>query len=177
MSKLSQSFDSSLLVRNDQGHYLPATADTNREAARYVIDQKTPKVMWFTLRALAKNYLRTKLASFEHGVFAALLLNGYELSQFLWPLSDDGRISQNCQLMHPIQIATSAEQHPRTSPSPPNKYRTLLLGTISWPKSTICTHKLAKRRNGVSNAENLAEQRFQGMRIEKSGMSLGRRSG
>jgi len=43
MSQLSLSLDSSLLVRDDQGRYLPATADQILEAARYVIDQKMPR--------------------------------------------------------------------------------------------------------------------------------------
>ena len=59
MSQLSLSLDSSLLVRDDQGRYLPATADQILEAARYVIDQKTPRGTLFTSPALVKDYLRT----------------------------------------------------------------------------------------------------------------------
>ena len=65
MSQLSLSPDSSLLVRDDQGRYLPATADQILEAARYVIGQKIPRGALFTSPALVKDYLRTKLASFE----------------------------------------------------------------------------------------------------------------
>lgn len=75
MSQLSLSLYSSLLVRDDQGRYLPATADQILEAARYVIDQKIPRGTLFTSPALVKDYLRTKLASFEHEVFAALFLD------------------------------------------------------------------------------------------------------
>ena len=75
MSQLSLSLDSSLLVRDDQGRYLPATADQILEAARHVIDQTIPRGTLFTSPALVKDYLRTKLASFEHGVFAALFLD------------------------------------------------------------------------------------------------------
>lgn len=75
MSQLSLSLDSSLLVRDDQGRYLPATADQILEAARYVIDQKTPRGTLFTSPALVKDYLRTKLANFEHEVFATLFLD------------------------------------------------------------------------------------------------------
>lgn len=42
MSQLSLISDALLLVRDDQGHYLPATADQILEAARLVIDQKNP---------------------------------------------------------------------------------------------------------------------------------------
>jgi hypothetical protein len=78
MSQLSLSLDSSLLVRDDQGRYLPATADQILEAARYVIDQKIPRGTLFTSPALVKDYLRTKLASFEREVFAGLSLAGLD---------------------------------------------------------------------------------------------------
>ena len=75
MSQLSLSLDSSLLVRDGQGRYLPATADQILDATRQVIDQKIPRGTLFTSPALVKDYLRTKLAGFEHEVFAVLLLD------------------------------------------------------------------------------------------------------
>ncbi|MDZ4348972.1 MAG: DNA repair protein RadC [Xanthomonadaceae bacterium] len=75
MSQLSLAFDSSLLVRDDQGRYLLATADQILEAARQVIDQKIPRGALFTSPTLVKDYLRTKLAGFEYEVFAALFLD------------------------------------------------------------------------------------------------------
>ena len=75
MSQLSLAFDSSLLVRDDQGRYMQATADQILEAARQVIDQKIPRGALFTSPELVKDYLRTKLAGFEHEVFAALFLD------------------------------------------------------------------------------------------------------
>jgi len=75
MSQLSIAFDSSLLVRDDQGRYMQATADQILEAARQVIDQKIPRGALFTSPELVKDYLRTKLAGFEHEVFAALFLD------------------------------------------------------------------------------------------------------
>lgn len=69
------SSDSSLLVRDDQGRYLPATADQILEAARQVIDQKNQRGALFTSPGLVKDYLLTKLAGFEHEVFAALFLD------------------------------------------------------------------------------------------------------
>ena len=67
MSQLSLSLDFSLLVRDDQGRYLPATADQILEAAHYVIDQKIPRGTLFTSPVLVKDYLRTKVAGFEWG--------------------------------------------------------------------------------------------------------------
>ena len=75
MSQLSLSLDSSLLVRDAQGRYLLASADQILAAARQVIDEKSPRGTLFTSPALVKDYLRTKLASFEHEVFAALFLD------------------------------------------------------------------------------------------------------
>ena len=75
MWQLSIAFDSSLLVRDDQGRYMQATADQILEAARQVIDQKIPRGALFTSPELVKDYLRTKLAGFEHEVFAALFLD------------------------------------------------------------------------------------------------------
>lgn len=75
MSQLSLSLDASLLVRDDQGHYLPATTDQILAAARQVIDQKMQRGAEFSSPAMVKEYLRTKLAGFEHEVFAVLFLD------------------------------------------------------------------------------------------------------
>ena len=99
MSQLSLSLDSSLLVRGDQGRYLPATADQILEAARYVIDQKIPRGALFTSPTLVKDYLRTKLASFEHEVFAALFLD------------NQNRLIEYVEMFH--GTIDAAEVHPR----------------------------------------------------------------
>jgi len=85
MTQLSfSSFDSSLLVRDAQGRYLPASADQILDAARQVIDQKNPRGTLFTSPALVKDYLRTKLTSFEHEVFAVLFLdNQHRLLKYI----------------------------------------------------------------------------------------------
>lgn len=76
MSQLSfPSFDSCLLVRDAHGRYLPASADDILEAARQVIDRKMRRGAEFTSPAAVKEYLRTKLASFEHEVFVVLFLD------------------------------------------------------------------------------------------------------
>lgn len=76
MSQLSfSSFDSSLLVRDAQGRYLPASADQIIDAARQVIDQKMQRGASFTSPALVKEYLVAKLSGFEHEVFAVLFLD------------------------------------------------------------------------------------------------------
>ena len=84
MSQLSLAFNASLLVQDDQGRYLPATAEQILEEARRVIDLKTQRGEAFTSPELVKEYLITKLAGFEHEVFAALFLDAkHQLIQYV----------------------------------------------------------------------------------------------
>lgn len=48
MSQLSLVFDASLMIRDEQGRYLPATAEQILDAARKVIDQKVQRGAAFT---------------------------------------------------------------------------------------------------------------------------------
>ena len=76
MSQLSfSSFDASLMVRDAQGRYLLATADQILEAARQAIEHKMQRGTSFSSPAAVKEYLRAKLAGFEHEVFAVLFLD------------------------------------------------------------------------------------------------------
>ena len=76
MSQLSfSSFDASLMVRDAQGRYLLATADQILEAARQAIEHKMQRGASFSSPAAVKEYLRAKLAGFEHEVFAVLFLD------------------------------------------------------------------------------------------------------
>lgn len=75
MSQLSLSLDSSLLVRDDQGRYLMATADQILEAARQVIDQKIRRGASFSSPSEVKDYLKAKLSGYEREVFAVMLMD------------------------------------------------------------------------------------------------------
>ncbi|WP_434544056.1 JAB domain-containing protein [Pseudomonas aeruginosa] len=75
MSQLSLSLDTPLMVRDGRGRYRPADADQILEAARQVIDQKMQRGASFSSPAAVKDYLRAKLAGFEHEVFAVLFLD------------------------------------------------------------------------------------------------------
>jgi DNA repair protein RadC len=76
MSQLSfSSFDAALMVRDSQGHYLPATADQILEAARQVIEHKMQRGASFSSAMEVKDFLHAKLAGFEHEVFAVLFLD------------------------------------------------------------------------------------------------------
>jgi len=83
MSQFSFSFGSSLLVRDDQGCYLPATADQILEAARRVVDQRICNGAPFASPDIVKEYLGAKLAGLEHEIFAVLFLdNQHRLIQY-----------------------------------------------------------------------------------------------
>ena len=76
MSQLSfSSFDASLMVRDSQGRYFLATADQILEAVRQAIEHKMQRGASFSSPAAVKEYLRAKLAGFEHEVFAVLFLD------------------------------------------------------------------------------------------------------
>ncbi|MFW7342261.1 DNA repair protein RadC [Pollutimonas sp. H1-120] len=69
------SFDSTLLVRDAQGCYLPASSDQILEAARQVVDQKMTRGTAFSSPAVVKEYLTTKLSGLDVEVFAVLFLD------------------------------------------------------------------------------------------------------
>ncbi|GFN29504.1 UPF0758 protein [Achromobacter denitrificans] len=76
MSQLSfSSFDAVLMVRDAQGRYVLATADQILEAARQAIEHKMQRGASFTSPSAVKEYLRAKLAGYEHEVFAVLFLD------------------------------------------------------------------------------------------------------
>lgn len=75
MTQLSFSLNSSLLVRDVDGHYSPATVDQILEAARYAIDKKMTRGTAFTSPCLVKEFLIAKLAGCEQEVFAVLFLD------------------------------------------------------------------------------------------------------
>ena len=75
MSQLSLSLDTPLMVRDGRGRYRPADADQILEAARQAIEHKMQRGASFSSPVAVKEYLRAKLAGFEHEVFAVLFLD------------------------------------------------------------------------------------------------------
>ncbi|AUG99973.1 hypothetical protein CWC46_09255 [Prodigiosinella confusarubida] len=67
--------NSSLLVRDVQGRYMPATDGQILDAARQIIDQNMLRGAALTSQHLAKDYLWAKLAGFESEVFTVLFLD------------------------------------------------------------------------------------------------------
>jgi len=77
-------FESSLLVRDAEGHYLPATADQILAAARRIVDLKVQRGAPFNAPDIVKEYLGAKLAGLEHEVVAVLFLdNQHRLIEYI----------------------------------------------------------------------------------------------
>ena len=109
MSQFSfSSFDASLMVRDAKGHYQPATADQILDAARRVIDQKMRRGAEFSSPETVKEYLRTKLAGFDHEVFAVLFLDArHRLIEYV----EMFRGTIDGAEVHPREVVKEALQH------------------------------------------------------------------
>jgi hypothetical protein len=76
MSSTTYSLDaSSLLVRDVQGDYRPASADEVLKAALWVVGQRVQRGAVLTSPQAVRDFLRVKLGALEHEVFAVLLLD------------------------------------------------------------------------------------------------------
>ena len=75
MSNVTSSFNSSLLVRDQQGEHRPASADEVLHAARRVLSQRVRRGCAFSSPQVVRDFLRLKLGALEHEVFAVLLLD------------------------------------------------------------------------------------------------------
>lgn len=134
MSQLSfSSFDSSLLVRDAQGRYLPASADQILDAARQVIDQKMQRGVSFTSPTLVKEYLVTKLSGFEHEVFAVLFLDSQhrliEYSEMFRGTIDSASVYPREVVKEAMRCNAGAvilaHNHPSGNPEPSSADKTL----------------------------------------------------
>ena len=75
MSQLSLSFDSSLLVRDVAGDYRPAKADEVLQAALRVLFGQMYGSEALTSPKVVRDFLRIKLGTLEHEVFALIHLD------------------------------------------------------------------------------------------------------
>ena len=75
MSHDLSSFDSSLLVRDVAGDYRPAHADEVLQAAQRLLLRQMHEGPLLTSPDLVRDFLRVKLGTLEHEVFAALMLD------------------------------------------------------------------------------------------------------
>jgi DNA repair protein RadC len=156
MSQLSLSLDSSLLVRDDQGRYLSATADQILEAARYVIDQKIPRGTLFTSPALVKDYLRTKLASFEHEIFAALFLDSQNrLIEYVEMFR--GTIDQTS--VYPREVVKTALHLNAAAVIFSHNQPHRSIQACRWRRSASATPSAAARRRGSRCAPSMTARR------------------
>ena len=75
MSQLSLSLDSSLLVRDVAGDYRPANADEVLQAALRVLAGQMRGCEALTSPQVVRDFLRLKLGTLEHEVFAVIHLD------------------------------------------------------------------------------------------------------
>jgi DNA repair protein RadC len=102
------SFDDSLMVRDAQGRYVLATADQILDAARQAIEHKMQRGASFTSPAAVKEYLRAKLAGYEHEVFAVLFLDSqHRLIEY----AEMFRGTIDSASVHPREVVKEALRH------------------------------------------------------------------
>lgn len=75
MNQFSLSFERALLVRDDQDHYVQASAEQILAAAREAIQSKYQRGASFTSTDIVKEYLSAKLVGLESEVFAVAFLD------------------------------------------------------------------------------------------------------
>lgn len=75
MSKPTHSLDSSLLVRDVTGDYRPANADEVLQAAQRVLAEQMRGCEVLSSPQVVRDYLRVKLGTLEHEVFALVHLD------------------------------------------------------------------------------------------------------
>jgi DNA repair protein RadC len=72
---MSSSSLSALYVRDGRGRYQRAEADQILEAARRLVDQRLQRGVTLSDPSVAKEFLRLRMATLEHEVFVAILLD------------------------------------------------------------------------------------------------------
>lgn len=134
MSQLSfSSFDSSLMVRDAQGLYLLATAEQILEAARQAIERKMQRGASFTSPMAVKEYLRAKLAGFEHEVFAVLFMDTQhrliEYAEMFRGTIDGASVYPRERVKEALRLNAAAvivsHNHPSGNPEPSGADRAL----------------------------------------------------
>ena len=133
MSQLSLSLDTPLMVRDGRGRDRPADADQILEAARQVIEQKMQRGEAFTSPEAVKDYLRAKLAGFEHEVFAVLFMDTQhrliEYAEMFRGTIDGASVYPRELAKEALRLNAAAvivsHNHPSGSPEPSGADRTL----------------------------------------------------
>lgn len=133
MAQFSFSINASLLVRDERGRYLPATAEQILEAARQVVDLKVRRGAPFTSPDIVKEYLGARLAGFEHEVFAVLFLdNQHRLIEYVEMFRgtiDGASVYPREVVKEALQLNAAAailsHNHPSGHPEPSQADRTL----------------------------------------------------
>lgn len=166
MSQLSfSSFDSSLMVRDAQGRYLLATAEQILEAARQAIERKMQRGTSFTSPAAVKEYLRAKLAGFEHEVFAVLFMDTHhrliEYAEMFRGTIDGASVYPREvvkeALRHNAAAVIVSHNHPSGNPEPSGADKALtqrLKEALALVDVRVLDHVIVGGSNATSFAEH-----------------------
>ena len=165
MSQLSfSSFDTSLMVRDAQGRYLLATTDQILEAARQAIEHKMQRGASFSSPVAVKEYLRAKLAGFEHEVFAVLFLDTHhcliEYAEMFRGTIDSASVYPREVVKQALRLNAAAgivsHNHPSGNPEPSAADRALtqrLKEALALVDVRILDHIIVAGGNTTSFAE------------------------
>ena len=164
MAQFSFSFDASLLVRDEHGHYLPATAEQILEAARQVVELTVNRGAPFSSPEIVKQYLGAKLAGFEHEVFAVLFLdNQHRLIRYVEMFRgtiDNASVYPREVVKEALKLNAAAvilsHNHPSGHPEPSKADRTLtkrLIDALALVDVRTLDHIIVAGHERVSFAE------------------------
>jgi DNA repair protein RadC len=156
--------DTTLTVRGVRGRCQPATADQILAAARQVIDRKMQRGAEFTSPALVAEYLHTKLAGFDHEVFAILALDTrHRLIQYveMFHGTIDGASVYSREVVKEALLLNAAavifaHNHPSGNPEPSADDRALTLRlkeALELIDVRTLDHVIVGGRTAVSLAE------------------------
>ena len=161
---MSQLSFSSLMVRDAQGRYLLATAEQILEAARQAIEHKMQRGASFSSPVAVKEYLRAKLAGFEHEVFAVLFLDTHhcliEYAEMFRGTIDSASVYPREVVKQALRLNAAAvivsHNHPSGNPEPSAADRALtqrLKEALALVDVRILDHVIVAGGNTASFAE------------------------
>ena len=152
------------MVLDAQGGYLLATTDQILEAARQAIEHKMQRGASFTSPAVVKEYLRAKLAGYEHEVFAVLFLDSQhrliEYSEMFHGTIDSASVYPREVVKEALRLNAAAvilsHNHPSGNPEPSQADKMLtqrLKDALGLVEVRTLDHVVVAGSNTVSFAE------------------------
>lgn len=151
-------------MRDAQGNYLPVSVDQILGAARQAIELKMQRGAEFTSPALVKEYLRNKLAGFEHELFAVLFLDAchrrIEYREMFHGTIDSASVYPREVVKEALRLNAAAvilaHNHPSGNPEPSHADKVLtqrLKDALALVEVRTLDHMVLAGADAVSFAE------------------------